>query len=256
MLRHPFSASRGNTVNHDHLSSEDNIDPAETSKFNGHAAQWWDRQGPLRTLHDINPVRLEFIQQHSRLQGEHFVDVGCGGGVLAESLVIEGATVTAIDLAEQAIETARLHALDSGLAIDYRVMGSWQLAAEEPAGYSGVTCMELLEHVPDPLAVVKDCAALLKPGGMAFFATLNRTPTAFAQAIIAAEHLLRLLPKGTHDYARLIRPSELSRWCRESGLEVTRIRGLGYNPLTHGARLRGDCSVNYLLAARKSSASS
>lgn len=240
-------------MNSETISTGDNIDPAETAKFNSHAAQWWDRQGPLRTLHDINPVRLEFVRQQSRLQGEKFVDIGCGGGVLAESLAAEGAAVTAIDLAEQAIETARLHALESGLNIDYRVTGSWQLAADEPACYDGVSCMELLEHVPDPVAVVKDCAALLKPGGMAFFATLNRTPAAFTQAIVAAEHLLRLLPRGTHDYARLIRPAELSRWCRDSGLEVIRIRGLGYNPFTHGARLRSDCSINYLLAARKTS---
>jgi len=233
------------------LTNTINLDPAETEKFNQHASQWWDLEGPLRTLHEINPVRVEFILQRANVTGQRLVDVGCGGGVLSEALAREGADVVGIDLAEQAIETARLHGLESGINVDYRLIGSWQLAAEQPAEFDQLTCMEMLEHVPDPASVVNDCAALLKPGGWAFFGTLNRTPSAFVQAIVAAEHLLQILPRGTHDYARLIRPSELSRWCRQAGLEVKRIRGLGYNPLTHSARLKSDTSVNYLLAARK-----
>lgn len=231
-----------------------NVDANELDKFNLHASQWWDPQGPLRTLHDINPVRMEFIHQQGLVRDACIADVGCGGGVLSEALARAGARVTGIDLAEQAIETARLHALESNLEIEYRHLGSAQLAAQKPGEFDQVTCMELLEHVPDPAAVITDCANLVKPGGWLFFATLNRTPTAFVQAIVAAERLLRLLPPGTHDYARLIRPSELARWCRLAGLEVKRIRGLGYNPITHSASLRSDCSVNYLLAARKPTA--
>jgi len=228
-----------------------NLDPAETEKFNQHATQWWDPQGPLRTLHGINPVRLEFMRQHSSLENLRIVDIGCGGGVLSEAMAKLGADIVGIDLAEQAIETARLHGLESRIAVDYRLISSAEFAEQEPASFDVVTCMELLEHVPDPVAVVTDCSNLVKPGGWLFFATLNRTLTAFVQAIVAAEHLLQLLPRGTHDYAKLIRPSELAQWCRSAGLEVVRIRGLGYNPITHEASLRQNCSVNYLLAAQK-----
>lgn len=228
-----------------------NLDPRETEKFNQLAAQWWDPQGPLRTLHEINPVRLEFMLQLTRLKNQHIADIGCGGGVLSEAMALQGGRVVGIDLADQAIETARLHGLASGLTVDYRVIGSSQLAGQQPAEFDRVTCMELLEHVPDPAAVVADCGQLVKPGGWVFFATLNRTPKAFTQAIITAEYLLQLIPRGTHDYAQLIRPSELARWCRAADLEVVRIRGLGYHPVTHSASLRSDCSVNYLLAARK-----
>jgi 2-polyprenyl-6-hydroxyphenyl methylase/3-demethylubiquinone-9 3-methyltransferase len=228
-----------------------NLDPAETEKFNQHASQWWDPLGPLRTLHEINPVRLEYIRQHSHLRNQRVVDIGCGGGVLSETMADHGATVVGIDLADQAIETARLHAMEAGLVIDYQLTSSSELSAAEPAGFDLVTCMELLEHVPNPPAVIADCAALVKPGGWLFFSTVNRSPIAFTQVIVAAEYLLQLLPRGTHDYAKFIRPSELARWCRSAGLEVVDIRGLGYNPITHAASLRENSSANYLLATRK-----
>ncbi len=228
-----------------------NVDPAETAKFDGHAGQWWDTRGPLRTLHDINPVRLAWIAGHVRLDGARVVDVGCGGGVLAEALARAGATVTGIDLAADALVAAREHASEHGLAIDYREVSAADLAVESAAGFGVVTCMELLEHVPDPAALVSSCAGLLVPGGWAFFSTLSRTPKAYAQAVLAAEYALRLLPRGTHDYARFLRPAELASLCRAAGLEVVDLSGLGYNPLTRRGRLRPQVDVNYLLAARK-----
>lgn len=233
------------------MTDPSNLDPAETSKFNHHASQWWDPEGPLRTLHEINPVRLEFIAQQTSLPCKQIVDIGCGGGVLSEAMAHSGGQVLGVDLADQAIETAQLHSLESGVSVEYQLIDSAQLAQQRPGEFDVVTCMELLEHVPDPAAVVADCYKLAKPGGWVFFATLNRSPMAFAQAIVIAEHLLQLLPRGTHDYARLIKPSELARWCRATGLEVIHIRGLGYNPVTHSASLRANCSVNYLIATRK-----
>lgn len=228
-----------------------NLDPAETAKFDAHAAQWWDAAGPLRTLHEINPVRLAWLAQHVRLAGARVVDVGCGGGVLSEGLARAGAVVTGIDLAADALAAARQHAAEQGLAIDYRPVSVTDLAAEAAGAFDVVTCLELIEHVPDPAELVRACAELARPNGWVFFSTLNRTPTAYAQAVLAGEYLLRLLPRGTHDYARFLRPSELAALCRSSGLQVVDLRGLGYNPLTRRARLRAQVDVNYLLAARR-----
>ena len=228
-----------------------NVDPAETAKFDAHAGRWWDAAGPLRTLHDINPVRLAWIAGHVRLGGTRVVDVGCGGGVLSEALAGAGAQVTGIDLAADALSAAREHAAKGGLSIDYRELSAADLAAEAPGRFAIVTCMELLEHVPDPAALVRACAGLLAPGGWAFFSTLSRTPRAYAQAVLAAEYALRLLPRGTHDYARFLRPAELAGLCRGAGLDVVDLSGLAYNPLTRRASLRRAVDVNYLLAARK-----
>lgn len=228
-----------------------NVDPAETAKFDAHAGQWWDTRGPLRTLHEINPVRLAWIAGHVRLDGARVVDVGCGGGVLSEALARAGATVTGIDLAADALVAARQHATEHGLAIDYREVPAAALAASAPGSFDLLVCMELIEHVPDPAALVQACADLLRPGGRAFFSTLNRNPKAYAQAVLAAEYALRLLPRGTHDYARFLRPAELAGLCRAAGLEVVDLAGLGYNPFTRRARLRPQVDVNYLLAARK-----
>lgn len=228
-----------------------NVDPAETAKFDVHAERWWDVRGPLRTLHEINPVRLAWIAGHVRLDGARVVDVGCGGGVLSEALARAGATVTGIDLAADALVAARGHATEQGLAIDYREVSAAALAASAPGSFDLLACMELIEHVPDPAALVQACAELLRPGGWAFFSTLNRGPKAYAQAVLVAEYALRLLPRGTHDYARFLRPAELARLCRAAGLEVVDLAGLAYNPLTRRARLRPQVDVNYLLAARK-----
>lgn len=228
-----------------------NVDPAETAKFDAHAGQWWDPRGPLRTLHEINPVRLAWVAGHLRLDGARVVDVGCGGGVLSEALARAGASVTGIDLAADALVAARGHAAEHGLEIDYREVSAADLAARAPASFDALTCMELIEHVPDPAALVRACADLLRPGGLAFFSTLSRTPKAYAQAVLAAEYALRLLPRGTHDYARFLQPAELAGLCRAAGLDVVDLSGLAYNPLTHRARLRRQVDVNYLLAARK-----
>ena len=228
-----------------------NVDPAETAKFDAHADRWWDATGPLRTLHEINPVRLAWVAGHVRLAGTRVVDVGCGGGVLSEALARAGAEVTGIDLAPDALAAAREHAAESGVAVDYRHISAAALAAESAGRYAVVTCMELLEHVPDPAALVRACADLLAPGGWVFFSTLSRTPKAWAQAVLAAEYALRLLPRGTHDYARFLRPAELAALCREAGLDVVDVSGLAYNPLTRRASLRRAVDVNYLLAARK-----
>ncbi|MGD9584629.1 MAG: bifunctional 2-polyprenyl-6-hydroxyphenol methylase/3-demethylubiquinol 3-O-methyltransferase UbiG [Lysobacterales bacterium] len=227
------------------------FDADEISKFDQQAHAWWDREGPSRALHDLNPVRLAFIAEHAELAGARVLDLGCGGGILSEALAVAGARVTAIDLSQEQIEVARLHALESGLAIDYRPCPSAALTEEQPASFDVITCMEMLEHVPEPEAILADCARLLKPGGKLFLSTINRGPKSFALAIVAAEHLLRLLPTGTHRYALFLRPSEIARGLREQGLVLRGLEGLHYNPFSRRASRNRDVSVNYLAWAEK-----
>lgn len=229
-----------------------NADPQELAKFSELAHRWWDPQSEFRPLHQINPLRLEWIDRHAGLRGSRVVDIGCGGGILADSMARRGASVLGIDLAGKALKVAQLHALEAGTErIDYREIAAEALAAEAPGSFDAVTCMEMLEHVPDPASVVRACATLVKPGGWVFFSTINRNPKAFLFAIVGAEHVLQLLPKGTHAYARFIRPSELAQWCRNEGLELAESKGMEYNPITRRYRLSGDTSVNYLMACRK-----
>lgn len=230
-----------------------NVDPQELAKFSELAHRWWDPQSEFRPLHEINPLRLEWIDSLAALRGKTALDVGCGGGILAEAMSHRAARVSGIDLATRPLGVARLHALESGVAnVDYREIAAEALAAEAPGSFDVVTCMEMLEHVPDPSSVVRACATLVKPGGWVFFSTLNRNPKSFLFAIVGAEYVLGLLPKGTHEYARFIRPSELARWSREAGLSHESSRGMEYNPITRRYRLSGDTSVNYLIACRKS----
>jgi len=229
-----------------------NVDTQELAKFSELAHRWWDPTSEFRPLHEINPLRLAWIDELAGLSGRGVLDVGCGGGILAEAMAARAATVLGIDLATKPLGVARLHALERGVAnVEYREVAVEALAAERPQAFDVVTCMEMLEHVPEPSSVVAACATLLKPGGWAFFSTLNRNAKAFVQAIVGAEYVLRLLPRGTHEYARFIRPSELGRWCRDSGLALQATRGLEYNPLTRRYRLSDDTSVNYLFACRK-----
>jgi len=229
-----------------------NADPQELSKFGELAHRWWDPHGEFKPLHAINPLRLEWIDTLASLRGRQVLDVGCGGGILAEAMARRGASVTGIDLAAKPLKVARLHALDAGVqGVEYLEVSAEDLAQRRPAEFDTVTCMEMLEHVPQPESVVRACAALARPGGHLFFSTISRNAKAFAFAIVGAEHVLRLLPKGTHEYARLIRPSELARACRAAGLEVIDLKGMQYNPLTGRYWLSGDTSVNYLLACTK-----
>lgn len=230
---------------------DSNIDKAEIAKFNALAARWWDPQGEFKPLHDINPLRLEFIAERAPLEGRKALDVGCGGGLLSEGLAARGADVTGIDLADGALDVARLHLLESGLRVDYRAISAEALAAESPESYDVVTCMELLEHVPDPASLVAACARLVRPGGRVFFSTLNRHPKAYLFAILGAEYVLRMLPKGTHDYAKFIRPSELAHAMRSAGLSLREMTGLSYNPFDRRYRLGRDIDVNYLVYAEK-----
>lgn len=232
-----------------------NVDPAEIARFEALAARWWDAAGEFRPLHEINPLRANWIDERAPVAGRRILDVGCGGGILAEALARRGAQVTGIDLGEAPLAVARLHGIESDVAVDYRRIAAEALAAETPGTFDVVTCLEMLEHVPDPAAVVRACAALVKPGGHLFFSTINRNPKAFALAIIGAEYLLGLLPRGTHTYARFIRPAELAAWCRSAGLEVHDMTGMLYNPLTRSYRLKArDVDVNYLLHATRSAA--
>lgn len=233
-----------------------NVDAQELSKFSDLAHKWWDPESEFRPLHEINPLRLGWIEQTAgALAGRRVLDVGCGGGILAESMARQGAEVLGIDLAERSLKVAQLHALEAGIAsLAYREVAVEALAAEQPGRYDVVTCMEMLEHVPDPASVVQACATLVRPGGWVFFSTLHRQPKAFVHAILGAEYLLGLLPRGTHEYARFIRPSELAAWCRHSGLSLQATRGMGYHPLTRRYSLNDDTSVNYLLACRREAA--
>lgn len=228
-----------------------NTDQRETEKFNRLAQQWWDPQGPLRTLHDINPLRLKYVEQFLDLKDKTVLDVGCGAGIFSEALARRGARVTAIDTSPEVLAVAGQHAHDNGLSIDYRESTIETLAADRSAAYDVITCMELLEHVPDPASVIDACARLLTGDGHAFFSTINRTAKAWLQTILGAEYLLRLLPAGTHDYARFIRPSELACWCEKYNLSVDDIHGMGYVPLIHKTFLSGRPDVNYLLHARR-----
>ena len=230
----------------------DNVDPAEIAKFSELAHRWWDPDSEFKPLHDINPLRLDWIDRSSGgLAGKAVVDVGCGGGILAESLAAKGAQVTGIDLAEKALKVARLHLYESGLKVDYRLIAAEALAAEAPGQFDVVTCMEMLEHVPEPGSVVAACAQLAKPGGWVFFSTLNRNLKSYLFAVLGAEYILKLLPRGTHDYAKFLRPAELARMAREAGLEVASFIGMTYNPLSKTYKLEADTDVNYLMACRK-----
>lgn len=229
-----------------------NFSQAELNKFDELAHRWWDPNGESRPLHDLNPVRLAYVRERAGLRDAEVLDVGCGGGLLSEALAREGARVTGIDLAPQVLEVARLHLFESGLTLDYREISVEALAAEAPARFDVITCMEMIEHVPDPASVITACAGLLKPGGRLFLSTLNRTPQAFALAIFGAEYVLRLLPRGTHHYAQFIKPSELATWIRAAGLELQDVSGLHYEPFTRRAWSGGRTDVNYLACARKS----
>jgi 2-polyprenyl-6-hydroxyphenyl methylase/3-demethylubiquinone-9 3-methyltransferase len=229
-----------------------NVDARELAKFSELAHRWWDPNSEFRPLHEINPLRLEWIDSIAPLAGREVLDVGCGGGILAEAMARRAARVTGIDLAAKPLGVARLHALEAEIDnIDYREISAEALGDERPAGFDVVTCMEMLEHVPQPASVVRACATLLRPGGHAFFSTLNRNPKSWLFGIVGAEYVLRLLPRGTHDYSRFIRPSELAHWCRAAGLTIGSTRGLEYNPLSRRYALGDDTSVNYLVACRK-----
>lgn len=245
------ASSQDSTVNR----YQGNVDAAEVAKFEALASRWWDPHSEFKPLHDINPLRLDFIDARSGLAGKRVLDVGCGGGILSEAMAHRGANVVGIDLGEAPLEVARLHAEASSVAVDYRHISVEALAAEHPGEFDIVTCMEMLEHVPDPASVIQACSQLVRPGGSVFFSTINRTPKSYVFAILGAEYVLRLLPRGTHDHAKFIRPSEMASWSRSAELEVKEQTGLTYNPLTRQYRLvADDVSVNYMMYCRKVSA--
>jgi 2-polyprenyl-6-hydroxyphenyl methylase/3-demethylubiquinone-9 3-methyltransferase len=226
-----------------------NADSQELARFDSVAARWWDMDGPFRPLHELNPERVAFIAERQPLAGARIVDIGCGGGILSEAMARAGATVVGLDLAGDALDVARLHALESGIAVDYRLQSAEQLALEMPGAFDAVTCLEMLEHVPDPVSVLRACATLLKPGGRLFLSTLNRTPKAFAFGIVGAEYVLGLLPRGTHRYERFLKPSELRRALVDLGFDAIEFQGLRYDPFTRRAERNSDLSINYLAAA-------
>lgn len=228
-----------------------NADPVELEKFSQLAHKWWDPNSEFKPLHDINPLRLNYINQHAQLPGKVVLDVGCGGGILSESMAGLNANVTGIDLAEKSLKVAKLHLLESGRHVNYRNITVEDLAAEQPEHYDIVTCMEMLEHVPDPQSVIRACARLVKPGGWVFFSTLNRNMKSYLFAIIGAEYILNMLPHGTHDYDMFIKPAELAQYCRNAGLNVADLIGMSYNPLSKVYSLESDTSVNYMIACRK-----
>lgn len=228
-----------------------NADAAELQKFGALAHRWWDPNSDMRPLHELNPLRLDWVDRMASIDGKRVLDVGCGGGILSESMARRGAQVTGIDLAVKPLRVAQMHALEAGVAVDYREISAEALAAEATGSFDAVTCMEMLEHVPDPASSVRACAALVRPGGWVFFSTINRNPKSFLLAIVGAEYVLGLLPRGTHEYAKFIRPSELAAMVREAGLEIAEILGMTYNPLTRRFALGSDTDVNYLLACRR-----
>lgn len=229
-----------------------NVDQAEIDKFSALASRWWDPNSEFKPLHAINPLRLDWIKELTGgIAGKNVIDIGCGGGILAESMAVAGAAVTGIDLAEKSLKVAKLHGLESGVPVTYRNISAEDMAAEHPGQFEIVTCMEMLEHVPDPGSIVRACSTLVKPGGWVFFSTINRNPKSFMFAIVGAEYILRLLPRGTHSWKNFIRPSELATSTRDAGLEPVDMRGMGYNPITEHYSLNHDTSVNYLMATRK-----
>ena len=233
------------------MTTADNVHLHEITKFGSMAERWWDTQGEFKTLHDINPLRMEFIQKHAVLAGKRVVDVGCGGGILTEALAKQGADALGIDLSEDLVDIADLHGLETGATANYQKISAEALAEAQPAGFDHVTCMEMLEHVPDPASIIAACAKMVKPGGMVFFSTLNRQPKAYLLAIVAAEYLLQMLPKGTHDFKTFIKPSELSEWARASGLELQDMVGIAYNPISKQFSLGKDIDVNYIAAFKR-----
>ena len=234
------------------MTSNANADPAELAKFSDLAHRWWDKESEFRPLHEMNPLRLDWIGQLSPLTGKRVVDIGCGGGILTDAMARKGAEVLGIDLSTKSLRVAQLHALEAATPnVQYREVSAEALAAEQPGSFDVVTCMEMLEHVPEPASIVRACAALVRPGGWVFFSTINRNPKSFVFAIVGAEYVLNLLPRGTHAYAKFIRPSELARFCRDAGLELRQPRGMQYNPLTRRYWLDDDPSVNYLFATQR-----
>jgi 2-polyprenyl-6-hydroxyphenyl methylase/3-demethylubiquinone-9 3-methyltransferase len=232
-------------------TSELNVDPEEIAKFEALASRWWDPESEFKPLHDINPLRLGFIEEHcGGLQGKTAVDVGCGGGILSESMARQGATVTGIDMGEAPLTVAQLHAMDAGFDVDYQKIPAEAFAEQHAGKFDVVTCMEMLEHVPDPSSIIKACQKMLKPDGKVFFSTLNRNPKSYLFAIVGAEHILKLLPKGTHDYKKFITPAELSRFIRQANLQMDDLKGMSYNPIFKSYKLSQDVSVNYLIAAQ------
>ena len=233
------------------MTATENVHPHEIDKFGALAERWWDPEGEFKTLHDINPLRINFIRKYADIQSKKIVDVGCGGGILTEGLAEQGAVATGIDLSEELIDIADLHGLDSGIQANYQKISAEAFAEQHPAGFDHITCMEMLEHVPAPSSIVRACAKMVKPGGFVFFSTLNRKPKAYLLAILAAEHLLKMLPKGTHDYKTFIKPSELSQWCRNEGLLMCGITGIEYNPFNKRFSLGKDIDVNYIIAYQR-----
>ncbi|HEX9391247.1 MAG TPA: bifunctional 2-polyprenyl-6-hydroxyphenol methylase/3-demethylubiquinol 3-O-methyltransferase UbiG [Usitatibacteraceae bacterium] len=234
-----------------HTKANANVDPAELAKFGALASRWWDLDSEFKPLHEINPLRLNHIDKLVGIKGKRVLDVGCGGGILAESMAVRGASVTGIDLSEKPLKVAQLHLLESGQQVDYRLIAAEDLAREQPGQFDCVTCMEMLEHVPAPPSTVKACADLAKPGGWVFFSTLNRNPKSFLLAIVGAEYVLNLLPRGTHEYRRFITPAELAAMARDAGLTVSEFTGMSYNPFSKRYALNDDVSVNYIVACRK-----